>query len=52
MPLSKMYDTWYVPRIGKGIGQVLRSTMTPQEENFGKTKLNAWEQEYFLQCSN
>jgi hypothetical protein len=30
-----------------GIGEVLQSKMTPQEENLGETKLSAWEQECF-----
>jgi hypothetical protein len=35
-----------------GIGEGLQSKMAPQEENFGETKLNAWEQEYFWQCND
>ena len=52
MPSPTIYDTWYVSRIGMGIGEVLQSKMTPQEGNVGETKLNAWEQEYFRQYSD
>jgi hypothetical protein len=41
-----------VSRIGTGIGEVLQIKMAAQEENFGETKLNAWEQEYFWQYSD
>jgi hypothetical protein len=40
-----------MPRIGMGI-KVLQRKMNPQEENPGKTKLNALEQEYLWQYSD
>jgi hypothetical protein len=46
MPSPTIYETWYVPRIGKG-NKVLQRKMNPQEENSGKTELNALEQQYF-----